>query len=363
MGTLFRVEALAAAGAAASLCSRDDRRAWLVAGLVAPGGLVAVLTSRYADLPSFGPLPDGTDPTWFRDKLIAALAMAATCTAWAVRELLPGRPALMGREGAERRHASRAGQGRWSRRSCGVGGRARPRRTRGPAGDLHALLLRHRPRPRVRGRLASSSPTRTADHAAPAPSGRILVRPRRPREDPTGTPARRDLKGLVLIGDTVRGECPLALEPQRALVPPRRPADVRSPQAAGLWRPDIGTCGRPLLGHEVGAVPASIAGDRSGPWTSVGAASSGLPDRWLGQLALDGGRTGGSQGGSVVRGVQPLPPRPRARPLVGTGPRNGCSWGLFSSACSPHDLVSPDPVSRDADCCGHPRRDVVTMYS
>ena len=103
MGTLFRVEALAAAGAAAYLCARDSRRAWLVGGLVALGGLVAVLTSRYADLPSFGPLPDATDPTWSRDKGIATAAMAATCIAWAVRELLRGRPAVADAEGAERR--------------------------------------------------------------------------------------------------------------------------------------------------------------------------------------------------------------------------------------------------------------------
>lgn len=38
MGTLFRVEAVAAAGAAAYLSVRDSRRAWLAAGLVALTG-------------------------------------------------------------------------------------------------------------------------------------------------------------------------------------------------------------------------------------------------------------------------------------------------------------------------------------
>lgn len=90
-GTLFRLEAGLAAAAAVYLALRDSRLAWSSAGLVAAGGTMAVLVTRYVDVPALGPLPDMYDPQWSTDKLLVTVGMLATMVAWAVREALRAR--------------------------------------------------------------------------------------------------------------------------------------------------------------------------------------------------------------------------------------------------------------------------------
>lgn len=85
-GGLFRAEAVAAAVAAIYLLLRDSRRAWLLGGAVALVGLAAILVTRYVDVPAIGPVPAMYDPVWYTEKVVAALAMAATVLAWLVRE-------------------------------------------------------------------------------------------------------------------------------------------------------------------------------------------------------------------------------------------------------------------------------------
>ena len=90
-GTLFRVEAGLAAAAAVYLSLRDNRPAWLSAALVAAAGTVAVLLTRYVDVPAVGPLPDMYDPQWSSDKVLVTAAMIATIFAWGLREALRAR--------------------------------------------------------------------------------------------------------------------------------------------------------------------------------------------------------------------------------------------------------------------------------
>jgi hypothetical protein len=90
-GMLFRLEAALAAAAAAALALSDSRIAWRSAAAVALGGLLAVLVTRYVDVPAVGPLPDMYDPQWFPQKVVVTVAMLATGLAWAVREALRGR--------------------------------------------------------------------------------------------------------------------------------------------------------------------------------------------------------------------------------------------------------------------------------
>ena len=90
-GALFRLEAALAGAAAVAVTLSDGRRAWTAAGGVAVAGLVAVLVTRYVDVPAIGPLPDMYDPQWSPDKVVVTLGMLATVTAWAVRETLRAR--------------------------------------------------------------------------------------------------------------------------------------------------------------------------------------------------------------------------------------------------------------------------------
>jgi hypothetical protein len=87
-GTLFRIEAALATAAAGYLALRDSRQAWLSAAVVAASGTLAVLLTRYVDVPALGPLPDMYDPQWSSDKVLVTLAMLVTFLAVAIREAL-----------------------------------------------------------------------------------------------------------------------------------------------------------------------------------------------------------------------------------------------------------------------------------
>lgn len=80
-GMLFRFDgALAALAGLVVLLIRRPASA-LFALLVAGGALSAVLFYTYVHLGAFGPLPDMYEPVWYPEKLLSAMAEAATVLA------------------------------------------------------------------------------------------------------------------------------------------------------------------------------------------------------------------------------------------------------------------------------------------
>ena len=67
---------------------RDSRPAWLCAGLVAAGGLAALLLAAVVEVPAVGPLPPLSAPGWTADSVLVTTGMAVTVVAWLVREAL-----------------------------------------------------------------------------------------------------------------------------------------------------------------------------------------------------------------------------------------------------------------------------------
>lgn len=53
---------------------------------MALGGTVAVLVTRYVEVPAIGPIPDMYDPQWTAEKVWVIAAMLATATAGVMRE-------------------------------------------------------------------------------------------------------------------------------------------------------------------------------------------------------------------------------------------------------------------------------------
>lgn len=101
-GTLFRLEAAAALGAAAYLLVRGNRRSCLVALLVGLSAVIAVVFYRYVNVPAIGPLPSMYEPVWFPEKTASAVAEAlAVVGAATLLTLLPGggRPRRLWRRG------------------------------------------------------------------------------------------------------------------------------------------------------------------------------------------------------------------------------------------------------------------------
>lgn len=94
LGTLFRIQAVTAIAAALYVLARGTRRAYAVALLVAGGALLAVLLSRYVDLPAIGPLPAMYEPLWFPEKAVSAAAegLAAALAAIALNRKPAGTP-------------------------------------------------------------------------------------------------------------------------------------------------------------------------------------------------------------------------------------------------------------------------------
>lgn len=87
-GTLFRVQALLALGAAVYVLVRGSRRAYTLAVVVALSALAAVVAYRYVDIPAFGPLPAMYEPVWFGEKSLSAVAEAVAVAAAAAGALL-----------------------------------------------------------------------------------------------------------------------------------------------------------------------------------------------------------------------------------------------------------------------------------
>jgi hypothetical protein len=89
-GTLFRIQATAAALAALWVLVRSSRLATLSAAAIAASALVAVLLYRYVDVPAFGPLPAMYEPLWFAQKTATAVAEGVVILA-AVGDVLKDR--------------------------------------------------------------------------------------------------------------------------------------------------------------------------------------------------------------------------------------------------------------------------------
>ena len=89
-GTLFRVEAGAAALAVVLVLAWRKRPGDLFAVLTALAGLAAILVYRYVDLGAFGPLPDMYEPIWSSDKTWALIGQAVAVLTL-VPLLIPGR--------------------------------------------------------------------------------------------------------------------------------------------------------------------------------------------------------------------------------------------------------------------------------
>jgi hypothetical protein len=70
-GTLFRIEAGAAALAVVLVLAWRRLPGDVFAWLTAAAGLAAILLYRYVDVGSFGPLPDMYEPIWSADKVWA----------------------------------------------------------------------------------------------------------------------------------------------------------------------------------------------------------------------------------------------------------------------------------------------------
>ncbi|MFJ9606031.1 hypothetical protein ACIRS1_06685 [Kitasatospora sp. NPDC101176] len=82
-GTLFRIEAGAAALAVLLVLLWRHRAGDLYALVVAAAGLAALLLYRYVDVGELGPLPNMYEPVWFTDKTLTAWAQAAAVLALA----------------------------------------------------------------------------------------------------------------------------------------------------------------------------------------------------------------------------------------------------------------------------------------
>lgn len=75
-GTLFRIQAGVAVLAAVAVLLRPGRTTYLVAMLVAASALIAVVVSRYVEIPQIGPLPSMYEPLWFFEKVLSAVGEA-----------------------------------------------------------------------------------------------------------------------------------------------------------------------------------------------------------------------------------------------------------------------------------------------
>lgn len=76
-GTMFLVQAGAAALAAVFVLLKGSRMAFAAAAVVALSSLAAVILYRYVQVPALGPVPSMYEPVWYVAKVITAVAEAA----------------------------------------------------------------------------------------------------------------------------------------------------------------------------------------------------------------------------------------------------------------------------------------------
>ncbi|XAS65506.1 hypothetical protein VUN84_07655 [Micrococcaceae bacterium Sec5.8] len=75
-GTLFLVQAGAAALAAVFVLLRGSQTAFAAAAVMGFSSLAAVILYRYVQVPALGPLPSMYEPVWYTAKTITAVAEA-----------------------------------------------------------------------------------------------------------------------------------------------------------------------------------------------------------------------------------------------------------------------------------------------
>jgi hypothetical protein len=92
-GTLFRLEAAFAVLAAVGVLVWGNRRSYLLAFAVAASAFVAVLLTRYVEVPAVGPLPSMYEPVWFLEKSLSAGAEALAALAAVAGFVISPRPA------------------------------------------------------------------------------------------------------------------------------------------------------------------------------------------------------------------------------------------------------------------------------
>ena len=90
-GLLFRAEAVVALLTAVAVIATGRRAAYLAGLAVGASALTVLLIARYVDLGQLGPFPDLYDPTWFPEKLLAALAEGAATAAALAGAIFTGR--------------------------------------------------------------------------------------------------------------------------------------------------------------------------------------------------------------------------------------------------------------------------------
>lgn len=106
-GTLFLVQAGAAALATIFVLLKGSRMAFTAAAVVALSSLAAVILYRYVQVPALGLLPSMYEPVWYTAKTITAVAEAASgALAVAGYALLHKSGVGSGRAGGRRRRRS-----------------------------------------------------------------------------------------------------------------------------------------------------------------------------------------------------------------------------------------------------------------
>jgi hypothetical protein len=87
-GSLFRLEAAAAAAVAVWVLVRGSRAALIAAFSVGFSAAVAVVLYRYVDVPALGPIPAMYEPVWFLEKSLSAAAEAVAAVAASIALLI-----------------------------------------------------------------------------------------------------------------------------------------------------------------------------------------------------------------------------------------------------------------------------------
>lgn len=100
-GTLFRIEAVAAAVVALLVLVVGRTTVYLAAALVSGSALGAVLLYRWVDVGALGPLPNMYEPAWYPDKTISALGEAVAAVAAVALVAIAVHARRSGRHGAD----------------------------------------------------------------------------------------------------------------------------------------------------------------------------------------------------------------------------------------------------------------------
>lgn len=90
-GNLFRIESVAMIIAGLYVLVRGSRASYVLAFLVALAAFVAVVLTRYVEVPALGPFPSMYEPVWFFEKTLSAVAEGVAAVTAAVGIAVTGR--------------------------------------------------------------------------------------------------------------------------------------------------------------------------------------------------------------------------------------------------------------------------------